>query len=251
MNIQSKTATYLVALVLSTSSSSLSAERTVTLTGDPWPPYMLGELGQEATGGVGRDLILAIFDRIDGVEVSFPLIPWKRALREVRAGTKDGIAILLKTAEREHYIDYTDELFASLNLVWYSRKRFAQGFEWDNLSDLKRYRLGITRDYSYGETIDRAIEDDRLAATQVTTVNQLFAMLAQNRVDLALANDVVGCALAKQYSGIVAAQKETGADVYHIGFSKLSPARALISSVDRIISELKEERIIDKMIRCD
>lgn len=101
----------------------------VTLTGDPWPPYVIGTLGEEATEGSCIDLVQQVFARLNDVDVSFPLMPWERALREVRDGNKDGIVLLLKTPEREKYMAYTDPLFTSYNLVWYSKRRFPSLYE--------------------------------------------------------------------------------------------------------------------------
>ena len=71
-----------------------------------------------------------IFDHLPETDVSFPLIPWNRALREVEIGTKDGIVVLLKTQDRERYLEYTEPLFSAASLVWYSRDKFPAGFEW-------------------------------------------------------------------------------------------------------------------------
>ncbi len=233
-------------------SDSVRAQQVVTLTGDPWPPYVVGELGGNASGGMGIELLEAIFDRLDGVEVRFLLIPWKRALREVEKGTMDGIFMLLKKPEREQYMEYTDPLFTSYNLIWYCTGRFPDGFAWNRLEDLTPYSIGVTRGYSYGDAIDQAIEAGSLRVTEAPSVEQLFAMLAGKRVDLVLSNDAVGHALAKEHNHvaqIVAASKATGEDVHYLAFSKKSPARGLIVAINSILGELRDEGVIESIIR--
>ncbi len=223
----------------------------VTLTGDPWPPYVEGELGGEADGGIAIELVKRIFDRFPGTEVSFPLFPWNRALRAVETGSEDGIVLLLKTPEREQFLEFTEPLFEAQNLVWYSTERFPAGFQWLTLEDLDGYTIGITMGYSYGDEIDLAIESGALSVTPVPTVEHLFAMLARNRIDSALATDAVGYALAEEYAAIaeiVPASKATGTDVYHLGFSKKSPARRMIPDINRVISELRADGVIDRLI---
>lgn len=240
--------TALLALLLT--ALSCHADQTVTLTGDPWPPYVEGELGQEARSGIVVELVQRVFSRLEGVEASFPLIPWNRALKEVEEGTKDGIVALLKSAERERYMVYTDPLFESRNLVWYSSTRFPRGFNWDRIDDLAAYRVGITKGYTYGEDIDQAIETGLLPVVRVPTVDRLFAMLARDRVDMALANDNVGYALAGQYASgneLVAADKATGKDVHYMAFSKKSPAQDLVPRVNRILSELRAEGVFEEL----
>lgn len=226
------------------------AEQRVTLTGDPWPPYVEGELGQEARGGIVVELVERIFSRLEGVEASFPLVPWNRALKEVEVGTKDGIVALLKSAERERYMVYTDPLFESHNLVWYSKKKFPRGFNWNKIGDLAGYRVGITKGYTYGDDIDHAIESGLLPVVRVPTVDRLFAMLARDRVDIALANDNVGNALAGRYGSaneLVAAHKATGKDVHYLAFSRKSPAQDLVPRINRILSELRGEGVLDEL----
>lgn len=231
--------------------SPLHAESVVTLTGDPWPPYVIGELGGEATGGSCIELVQKLFARLDDVGVSFPLIPWERALREVREGSKDGIVLLLKTPEREEYMEYTDPLFTSYNLVWYSKRRFPAGFEWKRLEDFSPYSLGIVRGYSYGDEVDQALQKGELKATEVNTVDQLFTMLAGDRIDLALANDGVGFALARQHSKaeVVAANMATGEDVLYVAFSRRSEARRLIPQINEILAELRDQGVVERTIR--
>ena len=229
--------------------------RTVTLTGDPWPPYVLGEVGGEATGGTGLELTRQIFDRIDNVDVRFPLVPWERALQEVRRGVKDGIFILLKTPEREQYMDYTDELFISQELIWYATERFPNGFEWQTFADLSPYVIGVVRGHSYGDAPDQALQSGAIKATSVTSADQLFTMLAHGRIDLAFANATVGRTLAKQYvlpdatNTIVDAKNALSTHVYYIAFSKKSSARHLIPAINKAISALKDEGTIEKIIR--
>ena len=226
------------------------AREVVTLTGDPWPPYIEGALGEEATHGTVVELVREVFRRLQDVELRLPLIPWNRALREVEHGTKDGIYALLKTAERERYMVYTEPLFFSSSLVWYTKNRFPQGFNWNSIEELTRYKVGVTQGYSYGDEFDSAIQSGDLPVVQVSTVEHLFAMLSKERIDLAFANDSVGYALASQ-SGpeaeIIAAEKATGTEVHYIAFSKKSDAKKLIPQINRILSDLRGEGFIDQV----
>ncbi|MGI9288051.1 MAG: substrate-binding periplasmic protein [Pseudomonadales bacterium] len=224
----------------------------ITLSGDPWPPYIIGKLGEEATGGVGVRLMYAIFDRLDDVELSIPMVPWKRALREVRHGTKDGIAILLKTPKREQYMVYSDELFRSFNTVWYSTANFPNGFYWHQYDDFKPYTIGVVQGHSYGDELDEMIDEGTLAAIKVPSVRKLFAMLKKKRIELAIADRLVGEAFVRQRAGVSqrlqAADKPAAGEVYYIALSKKSEARHLIPAINGVVAELKKEGVIDKLI---
>ncbi len=226
--------------------------RDITLTGDPWPPYVNGEIGGEAQDGIAVRLARHIFARIEGVTPRFPLIPWERALREVEAGTMDGIVILAKTPERERYMVYTEPLITARSLVWYDARRFPAGFEWSSFGDLAPHLIGAVRGYDYGPDIERGAAAGRLNLVQVNAVGQLFAMLARGRVELALANDSVGYGLARRHAGeadIRPASKATGTDVYYMAFSLRSDAATLVKQVNETIAELRREGVLQALSR--
>ena len=136
-------------------------------------------------------------------------------------------------------------------ICWYSKRRFPAGFEWKRLEDFSSYSLGVVRGYSYGDEVDQALQKGELKATEVNTVDQLFTMLAGDRVDLALANDGVGFALARQHTKaqVVAANMATGEDVLYMAFSRRSEARRLIPQINEILAELRGQGVVERTIR--
>lgn len=238
-------------LVMTLYTQSAEAAQTVRLVGDPWPPYVDGVLGEDASGGVAVEIVERLFARIADAEVRFPLIPWKRALREVEEGHSDGIPILLKTTERESYMVFSEALITGENLIWYSDVHNAAAFEWQGIEDLQRYRIGVTRGYSNGDLVDSSIEQGKLKVVLAPNVQQLFAMLANGRVDIVMANDVVGYSLARNYprAAIKPARKAVLSEVFHIGISKKSAARELLPEINAAIKAMHEEGVIERILR--
>ncbi|MGS2716611.1 substrate-binding periplasmic protein [Eionea flava] len=235
-------------------SSSAFGDKTLVFPNDPWPPFMLGEEGEEATAGIGVDLMRAIFSRVDGATITIPLVPWKRALNSVKSGAMDGIPLLYKTAERESYMDFSDPLFPSQDLVWYSKNHFPNGLEWKTADDFSPYRMGIVSGYSYSEEIDKAIIDKKFAVTKVKNTHQLFTLLAGGRVDVAIANRVVGTSLIKKDVNnrhIIPMKKPIAEDDYYMAFSKKTSAKAFLSQVNKAIAELKAEGEIERIVYGD
>ena len=231
--------------------SQVFAQQVVTLVGDPWPPYVDGKLGEDATTGVAVQIVRKIFSLIEGAEVRFPLIPWNRALREVEAGKSDGIVILLKNAERERYMVFSEPLLVGENLVWSVTGNTSPAFEWRDLDDLKGLKLGVTQGYSNGEQLDRSIKNGEVTAMSAPTVEQLFAMLVYGRVDVALANNAVGYSFARKYpvAGIKPAALPISTEVFYIGISKKSAAAKLIPEINHAIRSLHADGYIEKIIR--
>lgn len=242
--------TLLIFTAISLFTSQVSAQ-TLRLVGDPWPPYVEGNLGEATTTGIAVEVVKQIFSRIDGAQASFPLIPWKRALREVEEGKSDGIVMLLKTSEREQYMEYSDFLLTGENLVWSAPGKDGKAFEWVDLEDLKGQLIGVTQGYSYGELLDPLIERGEIDVVYAPTVEHLFAMLAHDRIKLAIANNAVGYSLARKYptAGIVPAQKSTNTEMFYLALSKKSPARELMPAINAAIKSMRAEMIIDQIIR--
>jgi polar amino acid transport system substrate-binding protein len=232
-------------------SNAVFADKTLVFPTDPWPPFMLGKEGDKSTEGVGTELMQAIFERIDGMDITNPLVPWKRALHSVEQGKADAIPLLYKTEEREKIMDFSDPLFPSQDLAWYSKSHFPNGLEWQVADDFIPYRIGVVSDYSYSEEIDQAMIDKKFVVTKVKNAKQLFTMLAGGRVDVILANRVVGIALIKsdfENRNITSMSKPIAEENYHTAFSKKKPLKEFIVKFNRAIAELKSEGRIEKII---
>lgn len=243
----------LSALVLlgGVASSVFGADRIVTLTGDPWPPYVVGQVGNDATSGIGLELIQEVFERVDGASVRFPLLPWKRALIAAQEGTMDGIGILLKTMEREQYLLFTDPLFSSYDLAWYSARKFPTGIAWNTIDDLVSYTIGVVAGFSYSKEIDLAIRNKTLSVVNSPNARQLFSMLVGGRIDIAFANKSVGCSLAQQYiddDRILSMEKEVTVSTYYLGISRKSSAIEFVPKMNSAISEMRNEGVIDQTL---
>lgn len=230
---------------------SVNADKTLVFPNDPWPPFMLGKEGSDSVAGVGAELMFTLFSRVEGVDIRIPLVPWNRALHLVEQGDADGIPLLYKTAEREVYMEFSDPLFSSQDLVWYSKTYFPNGLEWQTANDFSPYTVGVVSGYSYSEEIDKAIQDKKFTVLKVKNAKKLFSLLAGGRIDVALANKVVGSSLIREdfaNRNIVSMKKPIAEDDYYIAFSKKTDAKELIPQVNKAISELKAEGLIDKII---
>lgn len=238
-----------VAIVISVfNGNQVLADQVVTFVGDPWPPYVEGVLGEDANAGVAVEVVNEIFSRIENVHARFPLIPWNRALSEVEAGSQDGIAMLLKTPEREAFMLYSVPMIISTSLVWSTAENT---FEWDSVEDFRGQRVGIIDGYSYGEELDRDFKAESIVTVKLSTVERMFAMLANDRIDLALATEAVGAALAKKFpqAGIRSAKRATDSETFYLAISKKSSAVGLIPEINLIILRLQASGVIDRIIR--
>ncbi len=125
----------------------------------------LVEISKEAFKRVGYDL-----------EIKF--VPWKRALKEAEYGAVDGVLGAWYNEERAKSFEYTDYITKS-RLVFLKRKN--QQIKYDTLQDLKDYRIGVVRGYTYSDEFDTAtyLKKETVKNTELNLRKLIF-----NRIDL-------------------------------------------------------------------
>lgn len=118
------------------------------LVANNWEPYT-GE--QLLNKGLASDIVATVLRRA-GYDVDIQIVPWSRALKGVIVGNYHGIIGAWHNKEREATMVYS-ESYLSNDLVLFKRKERDISFK--KVSDLKPNVIGIIRDYSYGDELDK------------------------------------------------------------------------------------------------
>jgi len=125
----------------------------------------LVEISKEAFRRVGYNL-----------EVAF--VPWKRAMWEAEFGVVDGVLGAWYTEERTKVFAYTN-VIAKSRLVFLKRKN--QEIEYNTMSDLKGFRIGVVGGYVYTDEFDEA---DYLYKEEDVSTEINLRKLLYERIDL-------------------------------------------------------------------
>lgn len=97
--------------------------------------------------GVSVEIITEAF-KSQGHDVDFKIMPWTRALNEVKGGRVDVLVATWFTNERTSYLNYSEPyLENSLKFI----KRKGDGFEYNGMDSLSGKTVGIIRNYGYGD----------------------------------------------------------------------------------------------------
>lgn len=219
---------------------------------DPFPPYVIGRMDQDAADGIALRLHREIFRRIDGgTAAHYRLMPWARALHSVETGERDGMMFLFRTPAREAIYDFTDALITTPLVVFYNRKRLPNGAIWDEIGDLSKYSSVATRGASYGERWDEAVKSGVLKPDLTTGPKETILMAAMGRVDFTPMNLYTGLYFIQE----LGLQGEIGIDekpihfsAYHMAFSKKSPHRVLVPKVNAVLEELHAEKFTERLL---
>jgi polar amino acid transport system substrate-binding protein len=138
--------------------------------------------------GLFYDLVTEAFRRAHH-PVEIRLIPWARAMEEVRQGRADGMFVLYKTPERERDFIFPDEPLAELRERIFVRRTA----RFDYMGDFANFdgrRVGMLNYTIHGAKLSQALEGRRIAAKiSASSYEGLVDMLASNRLDIAIGVD--------------------------------------------------------------
>lgn len=134
-------------------SQTLFAADTVRLVTLSYPPYEFEQ--NEAVKGVAVDIVTEAFRRTRR-DVQISILPWARALEEVRSGNASGIFTIYKTPERETYLSYTEEPLLTQAVALFSLKKASTPYD-GNILSLANTPIGVVNRVSYGSVFDNAV----------------------------------------------------------------------------------------------
>ena len=221
---------------------------TVHITNGEWPPY----LGKEEPGhGIASRIVTRAFERA-GYNVEYEFYPWSRSLYLARNGQRDGTAAWIPSEQRRQDFYISDPVIV-IEYVFFHRA--AMSFEWKSVEDLANYRIGLTRDYDYGDVIER-VRTQGIARTETVSADKLnFKKLLAGRIDLfpmdpvvgrRMINDLFSDARAKQLSWNT---RPLRTDRLHLLLSRKVPANAeRIEAFDQALRAMRREGEIERLL---
>jgi polar amino acid transport system substrate-binding protein len=167
--------------IFSFAESNCCSQKTIRIAVCEWPPYQSKKA--KYFGGANRILTEAFAEF--GVKVEYVWLPWKRAVNNGQLGLCDCVAVGQKAIEWKDSFLFSDPVM-NLKNVFFHLKDFH--FDWKDIEDLKKFRIGIQRGYSYGDKFYEAKTKGMLTLDVANTETQTYKKLLCNRIDLHLAD---------------------------------------------------------------
>ncbi len=221
----------------------------IKLVAFDYPPFYFEEDGK--IQGIAPELLRELFGRMN-IKTELTMYPLKRALFNLENGTEDALMILIKTAEREAYLHYTAPVIKVRGLIWSAADRKGGAVEFEKLEDLRHYTTGVTLGYSYGKEFDSILKTMKNIDSAPTDLQNYRKLLA-HRIDIFPGNEIVAKGLFKKNSDLqgklIHSQKAFIEWELNMGISKKSRLASLIPEINKILSDLKNEGVIDRAVR--
>lgn len=216
----------------------------------PYVPYVYGEIGGTASRGIAVEIVHEVFRRI-GVRVQVDLYPWRRVLKMAETGQSDGICLLMKTAEREDYLVFSDVVFIGEEVLLYDTTRYPD-FTWEDFSDLTEYTIGLVDGYVYGRAFMDSIEALSLTVEYADDSPANLRKLTAGRVDLVVEERYAAAAMLKDLGAdgekIRAASAPVSEYSYYMALSRQSPASEAVAAVNEALAAMKADGTIDRIL---
>lgn len=229
-------------------SQAVAGAQTIHIATGHWPPYL-----DEARPDKGflAQIIQESFAN-EGIEVDFTFLPWSRALAMVDPEHYQASAVWSCTESRKREFLYSAPILP-YQYVFYHRTEDV--FDWASFADLSGWTIGLTQDYSYGETLSGAVQSG-IVNTDVTTSDIAnFKKLLIKRIDLFPMDPVVGEAMirnrfASQASRLSFHPKPLRKAFYHLLFDKESAdlRQAFNNGFEKLRESGRYKTIIEKAV---
>ncbi|MGL4250985.1 MAG: substrate-binding periplasmic protein [Aeromonas sp.] len=160
-----------------------SPAKELVICGTVEPPLKYLDQDQQPRG-LDIEIITTIFTALK-LPIRIDLLDsGARLTRHAETGACDMVLTHSYQAERERYLLYPQQAYLRHDWHFFVRKEDRQKIHYEQLSDLKPWRIGLTRDYAYIPELIAAIKDPAYHIQEIPLNHlQLRKLLAQ-RIDI-------------------------------------------------------------------
>jgi polar amino acid transport system substrate-binding protein len=184
--------TILVILIILLLSLSVSNAQNISVATGEWIPFTSASMENY---GEFTKRVTIVFNEM-GIEPDYFFYPWRRCFDAVIKGRVWAAFPYSYTEDRAAKVWFSDMLSCSRTVFFYYRRENSlRKYNFNNMADLKAYKIGGVTGYFYEETF-------KDANLEVDYVNkEIYAMekLKMGRIDLLPVNELVGWNLIRTH----------------------------------------------------
>lgn len=172
----------LATMLLLVAKTALTQERMITIATPEIKPYAYLDNNRQNQG-----LFVDYFEKVsehEALKFNIIIMPWARAIEEVKQGRIDALLPTLYNKEREHFLIYPNQPFALLSqdvLI----KRKDDPFTLDNTpNDTSQRILAKVRSMAVNKSFAKLAARPNIATFETKDISSALKMLKQRRIDL-------------------------------------------------------------------
>ena len=163
--------------------------RDIIIVADYWMPFNGDDVANE---GYMIEIAQAVFAD-DSIQVQYRSLPWDKAIEKTRIGKYDGLIGAFKSDAPDFIFPSNDQGFGGN--IFFALKN--NSWRYTDTTSLSSIKIGVTKDYSYGETLDCYIRNHLNDSTRISVGSGKWAVkdnlmkLLFGKVDAILDNSSV------------------------------------------------------------
>lgn len=156
----------------------------ITLVTGEWAPFTSESM---EGNGVAAEIVTEAFKDI-GVKVKYKFYPWNRCETMVKRGEVFGAIPYSKSEEREKIYSFSEPLLNAYSALFYDKNKIDK-IDYEKLSDLKDYTIGVLEGYMYKEVFSElGFEKLELVDNELSGLKMLIA----GRIDILPLTELIG-----------------------------------------------------------
>lgn len=226
-----------------------SNHNTIRLATTDWCPYACenSELGN----GIVYDYVKYIGP---GMEVKFEITfyPWSRAIKEVEAGSQDGLLTAIPS-EAPHLL-FTSAPTMHYQVCFFGHQK--SNWRYRDVTSLPQIRLGVIANYGYGEPLDAYLSNPQakpniMQLTGNEGIQRLISLAVRQRIDsFAADSHVAGWVLREDPAKAELTQQGClDSQRFYLALSpNIDGVKELLSSLDKAFANIDNQRYLSSEI---
>ena len=229
---------------------SASAEKSITIATLEYAPFTGKNL---KFNGFVNHVIAEAFKR-RSYAVKFAYLPWKRAVTETKNGQYPALSYVYLTKDREKEFYLSDPISDEKIVFFHLKSNPIQ--DWEILEDLKNYKIGATRGYTYTREFWQAVESKQLKVEIADSDKQNYKKLLAGRIDLFPSGLANGYSFLRKefplsnFRLITYHPKPLSETTGHLAFSRSTKdSKNTLQLFNQGLAKLKQEGLYDKFVR--
>lgn len=172
----------------------VSAGRVLHIATGEWSPYVSEQL--PGYGCLASMISEAL--ALEGYEVQYYFMPWKRGYMHAKEGTYDATAYWYRNKQREEDFLLSRNHFTLEKVALYYRSDL--GFSADNYADFVNRSVVLVSGYTYPEELWQAINLNNITVVETRSELQNFEMLMMERADFTVMSERVADEFLENFS---------------------------------------------------
>jgi polar amino acid transport system substrate-binding protein len=228
---------------------SVSAAEIITIATLEYAPWTGKNL---KSNGFVNHVITEAFQR-RGYTVKFTYLPWKRGVTETKNGQYSALSYVYWSKDREKEFYLSEPISVEKIVLFHLKSNPIKN--WKILDELKNYKFGATRGYTYTKEFWKAAESKQLTVDVTNSDIQNFKKLLAGRIDIFPSGLVNGHSiLQKEFNPgipplITFHPKPLSKTTGHLAFTRSRKnSENLLRIFNQGLAKLKKEGLYDKFM---